>query len=103
MIGTSAGEITAENVVVATGTNPVPYIPAFASVLAKGMFQDHSAFYRNPDALPPGNVLVAGAGTSGTEIAPELSNTRKPIFSVNLLFIFLTTFSGMAENCSGGL
>jgi putative flavoprotein involved in K+ transport len=32
----------------------------------------HSSNYRNPDALPPGEVLVVGSGQSGCQIAEDL-------------------------------
>lgn len=38
-----------------------------------GLLQIHSTGYKSPDALPPGGVLVVGAGSSGAQIAEELS------------------------------
>jgi putative flavoprotein involved in K+ transport len=66
---------------VATGTNPLPYIPAIACDLAPGIYQVHSSGYINPGLLPVGDTLVVGAGTSGVEIALELSRTRKTYIS----------------------
>jgi putative flavoprotein involved in K+ transport len=68
--------------VVATGTNPVPSIPGFASDLDKSISQIHSSRYKNPHAVPPaGKTLVVGAGTSGVEIALELSASRPTMIS----------------------
>ncbi len=77
----SDGKLTADKVVVATGTHPYPRIPAFASGLKADIFQIHSSLYRNPALLPGGNVLVVGAGTSGLEIALEVSRTHKTYIS----------------------
>ena len=40
----------------------------------------HSTAYRNPDQLPPGAVLVVGAGSSGTQIADELSRAGRRVY-----------------------
>jgi putative flavoprotein involved in K+ transport len=68
-------------VIVATGTNPSPRFPNFANELDKSIHQIHSSQYLNPDSLPAGRVLVVGAGTSGTEIAIELSKSRQTLIS----------------------
>ena len=44
------------------------YIPAFASGFSPSLEQRHSSEYRNPSALPPGRVLVVGAGNSGAQL-----------------------------------
>lgn len=80
-IESSAGKVIADRVVVATGTNPLPYTPAIASGLAPEIYQIHSSEYRNPESLPPGDVLVVGAATSGIEIAIEISKTHRTFIS----------------------
>lgn len=40
----------------------------------------HSSAYRNPDQLPPGAVLVVGAGSSGVQIAEELLRDGKRVY-----------------------
>jgi putative flavoprotein involved in K+ transport len=40
----------------------------------------HSEQYRNPDALPPGAVLVVGSGQSGCQIAEELRQNDRRVF-----------------------
>jgi putative flavoprotein involved in K+ transport len=75
-VTTSAGKLTSDRVIVATGTNPTPGIPAFAGELDSTIVQVHSSGYRNPASLPPGAALVVGAGTSGVEIAIELARNR---------------------------
>jgi len=79
---TSAGEIEAQSIVAATGAFQKPLIPPLVPAGA-GLFQLHSAAYRNPDQLPPGAVLVVGAGSSGAQIADELNRAgRKVTLSV---------------------
>ena len=39
----------------------------------------HTSDYRNPDGLPPGAVLVVGAGPSGQQIARELAAAGRPV------------------------
>ena len=79
---TSAGEIEAQCIVAATGAFQKPLIPPLVPAEA-GFFQLHSAAYRNPDQLPPGGVLVVGAGSSGAQIADELNRAgRKVTLSV---------------------
>lgn len=80
-ITTSKSVLKADNVIVATGTNPFPKIPEFAGDLDRSIFQIHSSQYTNPNSLPPGNVLVVGAGTSGVEIAIELAGCRQTMLA----------------------
>jgi putative flavoprotein involved in K+ transport len=67
----------ANNVVVATGPYqiPRPTIPLGGAVL-----ELHATQYRNPTQLPPGAVLVIGAGNSGVQIAEELCRTERRVF-----------------------
>ena len=69
--------IEADQVVVATGAFAQPMIPEGASRLAPGIMQLTSQQYQNPFGLPPGPVLVVGAGNSGAQIALEVSRFRK--------------------------
>lgn len=76
---TSAGVIEAEAVVCATGPFQKPLIPALVPERA-GLMQLHSAQYKNPDQLPPGAVMVVGAGSSGAQIADELARAGRKVF-----------------------
>ena len=76
---TSAGAIEAARVVVATGPFQRPIIPPIVPVDSK-ILQIHSTSYRNPAQLPEGAVLVVGAGSSGTQIADELSRAGRRVF-----------------------
>jgi putative flavoprotein involved in K+ transport len=68
-----SSRIEADHVIVAVGTYQRPKVPAFASDLAPDVVQLHSIDYRNPAQLQPGDVLLVGAGNSGSELAMELS------------------------------
>lgn len=74
----TAGELrlTADNVVVAMSNYQRPKVPAFARDLDPGIVQVHSFDYRNPEQLQEGNVLIVGAGNSGSEVAKELIRTH---------------------------
>jgi putative flavoprotein involved in K+ transport len=69
--------LRAGQVVVATGPFQVPFIPDVAGGFDASVTQIHSADYRKPESLPPGPVLVVGAGNSGLQIAEELAATRR--------------------------
>src|SRR5215213_8172632 len=71
----------AKHVVVATGANQVPKVPAFADELHSSILQLHSSHYRHPSQLQDGAVLVVGAGNSGAEIAFEVSRTHPTYLS----------------------
>jgi putative flavoprotein involved in K+ transport len=65
------------HVIVATGAYQRPHVPDVAAKLDDSVAQLHSAEYRNPDALPEGDVLVVGGANSGVQIAEELAATRR--------------------------
>jgi putative flavoprotein involved in K+ transport len=76
---TSESVIEAANVVAATGPFQRPIIPDVVPEEA-GWVQIHSSAYRNPGQLPDGAVLVVGAGSSGVQIADELSRAGKRVY-----------------------
>jgi putative flavoprotein involved in K+ transport len=73
-------ELRARNVVVATGLFQREKIPAFAAQIPAAVAQVNCAAYRNPEALPPGAVLVAGSGQSGCQIAEELLQAGRKVY-----------------------
>ena len=77
-VETSEGPIEAEQVVAATGPFQRPVIPPLVPAGVE-IEQIHSARYRNPDQLPPGGVLVVGAGSSGAQIAEELMRAGRRV------------------------
>jgi putative flavoprotein involved in K+ transport len=81
-IRTDDGLFRARQVVVATGPFQAPFMPPAAQRLDSSVTQLHSAGYRNPQALPPGPVLVVGGGNSGFQITEELATTRQVDLSI---------------------
>jgi putative flavoprotein involved in K+ transport len=77
---TSQGEFTADQVIVASGGYHTPIIPRLAERLPEGIHQLHSEQYRNPQALPAGNVLVVGSGQSGAQIAEDLHLAGRKVY-----------------------
>jgi putative flavoprotein involved in K+ transport len=63
----------APQVVVAMASYQRPRVPAYAGELHPDVVQLHSSAYRSPAQLGAGDVLIAGAGNSGAEIALELA------------------------------
>jgi putative flavoprotein involved in K+ transport len=76
---TSEGPIEAEYVVVATGAFQSPVIPPLVPDNT-GIMQIHSDAYRNPGQLPAGAVLVVGSGSSGAQIADELTRAGRRVY-----------------------
>lgn len=78
MAETADGTITADNVVVATG----PYQRGLIPDLLRDhpVFQVHGTNYKNPEQLPPGAVLVVGAGASGAQISEELQRAGRRVY-----------------------
>ena len=100
-IRTGGGVFRAREVVVATGPFQVPFVPPAAQRLDDSVTQLHSAGYRNPQALPPGPVLVVGGGNSGFQIAEELAATRHVDLSIATKAPILPQRIE-ARTCSGG-
>jgi putative flavoprotein involved in K+ transport len=69
--------VEAHNVVIAMSTYQHPRVPSFARELHPDIVQLHSWEYRAPSQLADGDVLIVGAGNSGSEIAMELARTRQ--------------------------
>ncbi|MDE0678029.1 MAG: NAD(P)/FAD-dependent oxidoreductase [Acidimicrobiaceae bacterium] len=78
-VETSDGTYDASSIVAATGPFQRPVIPTVVPDDA-GVVQLHSMSYRNPGQLPPGAVLVVGAGSSGVQIADELRRSGRQVF-----------------------
>src|SRR4051794_13148479 len=76
---TPDGTIAARNVVVATGRYQRATLPALLSD-EPNLFQVHASRYQNPEQLPPGAILVVGAGASGAQIAEELVRAGRRVF-----------------------
>jgi putative flavoprotein involved in K+ transport len=71
--------LEARHVVVAMSSYQRGKTPAFASQLDPAITQLHSLDYRRPSQLPPGDVLIVGAGNSGAEIAIDLAREGRRV------------------------
>ena len=71
---TSAGQMTAAQLIIATGHQHTPLIPAWPGRERFSGRLLHSAEYRNPREFHMADVLVVGPGCSGMEIAYDLAN-----------------------------
>lgn len=79
-LDTSAGEFSADQVIVASGGYHTPIIPRLAERLPASIVQLHSEQYRNAASLPPGAVLVVGSGQSGAQIAEDLHLAGRQVY-----------------------
>jgi putative flavoprotein involved in K+ transport len=70
----------ASNVVVATGAYQRPFIPDLAERIDPTIAQLHADKYRNPGQLPDGAVVVVGGGSSGGQIAADLSRSGRKVY-----------------------
>ena len=78
-VETDRGVWHARNLVVATGDAQLPSIPGLAAAVPTGLQQIHSSGYWVPEGLPPGGVLVVGAGPSGQQLALELRQAGREV------------------------
>jgi putative flavoprotein involved in K+ transport len=78
-VATDAGLWSAGSVVLATGYADEPLVPAVAAAAPASLFQLHSSGYRSPAQLPPGGVLVVGAGPTGQQLAAELRRSGRGV------------------------
>lgn len=72
-LSTSSGDITAEQVVMATGYEHTPILPEWPGIAGFGGEVLHSSAYRNPLPYNGKHVLVVGAGSSAMEIVYDLA------------------------------
>ena len=72
-VATSAGDLTARHVIVATGCEHTPQMPEWPGLQQYQGRLLHSAEYRNPTQFRNADVLVVGAGSSAMDIANDLA------------------------------
>lgn len=74
MVSTQEGPtFEAQQVVVATGVNRVPYQPTWPGQEDFQGTITHSRHYKNPNPFKGGKVLIVGMGNTGAELALDLS------------------------------
>jgi putative flavoprotein involved in K+ transport len=76
---TNRGGISAGAVVVASGFQNAPRVPAYARELPERIQQLHVAGYRRP-AQVADTVLVVGGGQSGVQVAEDLLDAGKRVY-----------------------
>lgn len=79
VVTTDQGEWVCPTVVLATGAFNRPKVPAFAAALPPSITAMTPMDYRNADQLPDGGVLVAGASSTGVQIAHEIQTSGRPV------------------------
>ncbi|KUI27370.1 FAD-dependent oxidoreductase [Mycobacterium sp. IS-1496] len=72
-LSTSTGDLTARQVVVATGYEHSPRIPEWPGMQSFSGEISHSSQYRNPRPYAGKRVLVVGAGSSAMEIVHDVA------------------------------
>ena len=78
-VATTRGAWHARGVVLASGACNLPNIPAAACDLPGNVASIPALDYSNPEALPPGGVLVVGASATGLQVAEELARTGRSV------------------------
>jgi len=78
-VATTRGAWHARGVVLASGACNLPNIPAAACDLPGHVASIPALDYSNPEALPPGGVLVVGASASGLQVAEEVARSGRRV------------------------
>lgn len=76
---TSSGTIRCRFLVAATGACATPWIPPVAARLPDRIVQTSPKYYKRPDQLPDGDVLVVGASASGVQLAREIQLSGRQV------------------------
>lgn len=74
---TSAGDVTADSVVSATGTWTQPFWPACPGAADFAGAQIHTTGYRTPEPFAGQSVVVVGGGNSGAQLLAEISTVAE--------------------------
>ena len=80
LLRTTIGDLEADRVVLATGAYQRPHRPAGADAFPSNMLVLDAERYSNPRALPPGPVLIVGAGQTGCQLAEEARESGRDVF-----------------------
>ena len=80
ILETTACEIEAKGLIVATGEYAAQKIPTPLRSLTERVALIHSSEYRNPAALTSGAVLVVGGGQSGAQIVEDLLESGRQVY-----------------------
>jgi putative flavoprotein involved in K+ transport len=80
VVDSAEATFRARTIVVASGFQWHPRIPADGTSLPTSVLSLHSSAYRRPELLPDGAVVVVGSAQSGTQIALDLALAGRPVF-----------------------
>lgn len=72
--------LTARSVVVASGGQVTPKVPAISRRFPESIVQLHAADYRSPEELSEGAVVVIGSGQSGCQIVEDLVEAGRTVY-----------------------
>ncbi len=75
-LGTNKGDYSCEHLIVATGRERLPDMPAWPGMDDFGGKVIHAADFADPSDYDGKNVLVIGAGNSGTDVLNHLSRSN---------------------------
>lgn len=79
VVTTSGGEWRCATVVLASGACNVAAVPEVAAALPSPIASLTPDAYRNPEQLPDGGVLIAGASATGVQLAEEIHRSGRPV------------------------
>jgi len=80
LLTTPERKLRARTVVVATGGYQRAHRPSSAGQIPEGVTQRLAEEYGNPNAIPPGAVLIVGSGQTGCQLAEELHEAGRKVF-----------------------
>ena len=80
LLMTPERKLRARTVVVATGGYQRAHRPSSAGQIPEGVTQRLAEEYGNPNAIPPGAVLIVGSGQTGCQLAEELHEAGRKVF-----------------------
>ena len=80
LLRTSAGDLQAKTVVLATGAYQRAHRPPVAGAFPHDLLVIDAEDYTNAGALPAGPVLVVGCGQTGCQLAEELQLDGREVF-----------------------
>jgi putative flavoprotein involved in K+ transport len=113
LVETSGGPVRADAVVVAAGFDRVPKVPDWPGRGEFGGELIHSSEYRNREPFRGKDVLVVGAGNTGTEVSVQLAEVasrvrvavRTPpnLIGLEALGVPATPFAALADRLPAGL
>ncbi|MFW2336510.1 NAD(P)-binding domain-containing protein, partial [Ilumatobacter sp.] len=76
---TSSGTFRSRFLIAASGAGATPDIPASATDAPARLDQTTPKFYKRPEQLADGGVLVVGASASGIQLAREIHESGRPV------------------------